>query len=213
VFSAGAGFAGSLSQRKIKHAMKTLLRTIVLSIAAVSLAGLTGCTTHHPSAPSALCGIRDLDGPQIPQDFTGTLQRTRRTRAATHVVQVNSVESACCATFDRVVFDFDGLRLPPVYTIEYVDGPIRQCGSGQTVAMQGNARLKISFDTAQAHTDAGQATITDRNRRLQCPNLRQLVVTCDFEGKVEIVLGLNSKRPYRAVELLNDSKLVVDVKH
>ena len=189
--------------------MKTLLHLG----AAVALLALNGCVTPKPSAPSALCGIHDLDGPPIPQNFTGTLNKTRRTRAATHVVQVNSVETGCCATFDRVVFDFDGLRLPPVYTIQYVNGPIAQCGSGQNVHINGNAKLKISFDTAQAHTEAGQATITNRNRRLNCPNLRQLVVTCDFEGKVEVVLGLNAKRPYRAVELLNDSKLVIDVKH
>ena len=73
--------------------------------------------------------------------------------------------------------------------------------------------MKISFDTTQAHTEAGQPTIANRNRHLNCPNLKQLVLTCDFEGKVEIVLGLNAKRPYRAVELLNDSKLVIDVKH
>ena len=189
--------------------MKTLLHLG----AAVSLLTIAGCVTPKPSAPSALCGIRDLDGPPIPENFSGTLNKTRRTRAANHVVQVNSAETACCPTFDRVVFDFDGLRLPPVYTVEYVEGPITQCGSGQNVAIHGNAKLKINFDTAQAHTEAGQATITDRNRQLNCPNLRHLVVTCDFEGKVEVVLGLNAKRPYRAVELLNDSKLVIDVKH
>jgi hypothetical protein len=193
--------------------MKTLQDALLRLGIAISLLILTGCVTPKAPEPSVLCGIHDLGGPPIPENFAGTLNKTRRTRAATHVVQVNSVETACCPDFDRVVFDFDGLRLPPVYTVEYVDGPVAQCGSGQNVPIAGNAKLKITFDTAQAHTEAGQATITNRNRRLNCPNLRHLVLTCDFEGKVEVVLGLNAKRPYRTVELLNDSKLVIDVKH
>ena len=196
-----------------QNLMKTLPSNLILLSLAVLLIPLTGCMTPGTPKPSPLCNIRDLDGPPIPGNFTGTTHRTRRTRAATHVVQVNSVDTGCCPTFDRVVFDFDGLRLPPVYTVEYVNGPVSQCGSGQNVPLAGNAILKISFDTAQAHTDAGQATITNRDRHLNCPNLKQLVVTCDFEGKVEVVLGLNSKKPYRAVELLNDSKLVIDIKH
>ena len=57
------------------------------------------------------------------------------------------------------------------------------------------------MDTAQAHTDTGQPTITDRDRHLNCQNLKQLVLTCDFEAKVGFVLGLNTKKPYRLVEL------------
>jgi hypothetical protein len=79
--------------------------------------------------------------------------------------------------------------------------------------MTGNAFLQISMDTAQAHTDAGQPTITDRNRHLNCSNLKQLVLTCDFEAKVTFVLGLNTKKPYRVVELQNPTRLVIDVKN
>lgn len=203
----------------MKHLISSIALILTLSLfGCVSPSGSTSSSTPAPSTPapskpSALCSIHDVDGPAIPTHFTGTLNKTTKTRAANHVVQVNSVDTGCCATFDRVVFDFDGLRLPPVYTVEYINGPVSQCGSGQNVPLAGHAILKITFDTAQAHTDAGHATITNRNRKLNCPNLRQLAVTCDFEGKVEIVLGLNAKKPYRVVELLNDSKLIIDVKH
>jgi hypothetical protein len=43
--------------------------------------------------------------------------------------------------------------------------------------------------------------------------LKHLVVACDFEGLIEVVLGLDAKRPYRVVEFPNDSKLVIDVQH
>ena len=76
-----------------------------------------------------------------------------------------------------------------------------------------NARLRIAFNVAQAHTEAGQSTVSPRDRRLNCPNLWQLVTTCDFEGKVEFVAGLDVKRPYRVVELQNPTRLVIDIKH
>jgi hypothetical protein len=77
----------------------------------------------------------------------------------------------------------------------------------------GHAKLRIAFDVAQAHTEAGQSTVSPRDRRLNCPNLRQLITTCDFEGKVEFVAGLDAMRPYRVVELQNPTRLIIDVKH
>jgi hypothetical protein len=38
-------------------------------------------------------------------------------------------------------------------------------------------------------------------------------LTCDFEAKVSFVLGLNSKKPYRVVELQNPTRLIIDVKN
>src|SRR4051794_35650525 len=125
---------------------------------AASLLNLSACRTTSTSndagrpkppsggstPPSALCSIHDLDGTAIPATFTGTLQKTTRTRAANHVVQLNSIDTACCTDFDRVVFDFDGLRLPPLYTVEYVNGPVSQCGSGANEPLSGHAILKIN---------------------------------------------------------------------
>jgi len=68
---------------------------------------------------------------------------------------VESVETGFCRDFDRVVFDFGGLRLPPRYTVQYSSGAVTQCGSGETVPVGGNVKLKITFDEAQAHTRRG----------------------------------------------------------
>jgi hypothetical protein len=193
--------------------MKTSPTLLLLCGAMALLMPLPGCVTPAPPSPAALCAVQDSGGQPIPAQFTGTTQKTVRTRAANHVVQLNTIATAGCAEFDRVVFDFDGLRLPPKYTVEYVNGAVSECGSGEDVPLAGTAKLKIRFQTSQAHTEDGHPTVIDRNRTLNLPNLKQLVVTCDFEGEVEIVLGLQTKRPYRAVELVNDSKLVIDVKH
>jgi hypothetical protein len=53
----------------------------------------------------------------------------------------------------------------------------------------------------------------NRDRHLNCRNLKQLVLTCDFEAKTAFVLGLDAKKPYRVVELQNPTRLVIDVKN
>jgi hypothetical protein len=180
-------------------------------IGAGVLLSLAGCATQGHE-PSALCGLRNDNGNPIPATFAGTLNPTHQGHAATHVVLVQKAETACCGGFDRIVFTCEGFH-HPTWKVRYVHPPIQQCASGNNIAVTGNAFLQISMDTAQAHTDAGQPTITDRDRHLNCPNLKQLVLTCDFEAKVGFVLGLNSKKPYRVVELQNPTRLVIDVKN
>jgi hypothetical protein len=189
-----------------------ILLSILSTVIGVGiLLALTGCATQPPT-PSALCTLTDDNGNPIPATFTGTLNPRHQGHAATHVVLVQKAETACCNGFDRVVFTCEGFH-HPTWKVRYVHPPIQQCGSGNNIAMTGNAFLQISMDTAQAHTDAGQPTITDRDRHLNCQNLKQLVSTCDFEAKVGFVLGLNSKKPYRVVELQNPTRLIIDVKN
>jgi len=113
--------------------------------------------------------------------------------------------------FDRLVLDF-GAGAAPGWHVEYVDGPVAQCGSGQVVRVAGDAKLLVRLRTAQAHDDAGAPTVRQRDLPLTLPVMKQLVMTCDFEGDVEIVLGLDSRQPYRVMELQSPNRLVIDLK-
>ncbi len=193
--------------KKSSGFLKFLLPVIGASI----LVSLGGCATQG-QAPSALCSLNDDNGNPIPATFTGTLNPRHQGHAATHVVLVQKADTACCNGFDRIVFTCEGFH-HPTWKVRYVNPPIQQCASGNNIAVTGNAFLQISMDTAQAHTEAGQPTITERDRHLNCRNLKQLVLTCDFEGKVGFVIGLDSKKPYRVVELQNPTRLVIDVRN
>ena len=113
--------------------------------------------------------------------------------------------------FDRVVFEFRGGAMPG-YHVEYIDRPVRACGSGDVVPVAGDGWLSVRLTPAQAHTDAGKPTIRYRERRLRLPVLRELQSTCDFEGEVQWVLGVSSPNRYRVMELTNPSRLVIDIK-
>ncbi len=114
---------------------------------------------------------------------------------------------------ERVVFEFDGDSVPR-YEISYLQPPFVQCGSGNPVAITGYAVLQIRLRGTRAHAETSDQmlpTVTERDRKLGQPLLSQLVLTCDFEGEVEWLLGLTSRIPFRILELKSPARLVVDL--
>jgi hypothetical protein len=113
--------------------------------------------------------------------------------------------------FDRVVFDLQPDI--PGYHVEYVDRPTYTCGSGEALFLEGEAWLLIRLQPAQAHTDAGEATIAQRRRTLDLPVIREAAMTCDFEADVSWVFGLTAPGGYRVSELRNPVRLAIDVRN
>ena len=124
---------------------------------------------------------------------------------------LQAVRAARHAAFDRVTFEFSGAR--PGYHVEYIDAPVRQCGSGHTEDVAGAGFLEIRFFPSQAHTDAGAPTIDRRRIAADLPVLRELVSTCDFEGYVTWVLGLRSPNRYRVLTFQDPPRIALDVRH
>ncbi|HEV2764369.1 MAG TPA: hypothetical protein VGV38_15420 [Pyrinomonadaceae bacterium] len=153
----------------------------------------------------------DETGDDSSQDFKGTAAVSEKKREGTAPAVLRSVRAARHGAFDRVVFEFEG-RTPPGYRVEYVDRPVRQCGSGDTVALAGDAWLRVRLQPAQAHTEAGRPTVTQRERRLRLGVLREMKLTCDFEAEVEWVFGLAAPKRYRVLELKRPTRLVVDIR-
>ena len=113
---------------------------------------------------------------------------------------------------DRLVLEFDGTGLP-AWHVEYVDRPVRDCGSGDPVPVAGDAWLQVRFHGAHAHTPEGASTSGPRRREVGLTVLRELVRTCDFEAEVTWVAGLARPNPYTARALAGPSRLVIDIAH
>jgi hypothetical protein len=114
--------------------------------------------------------------------------------------------------YDRVVFEFAATALPG-YHIEYIDRPVRKCGSGDPTAVAGDAWLEVRFSPADAHTQAGVPMIRERERTVSLEVLRELELTCDFEAVTSWVLGVASPNKYRVLELQSPPRIVVDILH
>lgn len=150
-------------------------------------------------------------GDAASDDFEGTAGITEKKTSATGVATLTDVRAARHDKFDRVVFEFAGSALPS-YHVEYVDRPVRSCGSGDVVPLAGDGYLLVRFQPARAHTDAGEATVKDRERRPNLSVLKELKLICDFEAEVSWVMGLASPNRYRAIDLSAPPRLVIDIK-
>jgi len=164
------------------------------------------------SGSTPIADPKDEPGDTSAPDFLGTAGIVEKSRADLRPVTLRDVRTALHPGFDRVVFEFAGAELPG-YHPEYIDKPVRQCASGEVVPIAGDGWLQVRLVPAQAHTESGEPTIRERERRLDYPVLRELESTCDFEGHAEWVLGVTSPNRYRVLELTGPPRLVVDVRH
>ncbi len=161
-------------------------------------------------APAADSAAAPAPAPAPQADWTAG--RTQARRRPGGVATLREIRTAPNAGFDRFVVAL-GTDAIPGSRIEYVDQPVRQCGSGEATRVAGDGWLSITLHDARAHDDQGRATIAQRERALSLPVLREWEFTCDFEAEVQIVLGVASPNRYRVLELANPSRLVIDVQH
>ena len=90
-----------------------------------------------------------------------------------------------------MTFQFEGDTLP-AWHIEYIDKPVRSCGSGEEKMIAGDAWLALRFTGAEAHDQSGKPTLPAREWVVGQPIIRQLALTCDFEADVTLVAGVST---------------------
>jgi hypothetical protein len=146
---------------------------------------------------------------QAEAQFKGTLGIVEVKRNDYPTV-LTSVRTAKHEGYDRIVMEFKD-RVPG-YRVEYIDKPVRDCGEGKEIPLAGDSWLEIRMYPVDAHTQEGQPTIVERQRKLDLPVMLEGKQTCDFEAVVTWVLGTAKPNPYRILELKDPPRLVVDVK-
>jgi hypothetical protein len=169
-----------------------------------------GSANAEPGAASGAAPADELR--ELKADFEGTAGIIDKKNEIKDIATLVAVRTGRHDGFDRIVFEFDGAEMPG-YHIEYIDKPVRACGSGDVVPLAGDGWLQMRFEPARAHTDEGKATIGFRELAPKLPNLLELKSTCDFEAQVEWVAGVGSPNRYRVLELKEPTRLAVDIKH
>lgn len=179
-------------------------------VLADSAAPATPGATATPGAPadSARPATQPAVDPATQQQWTAGVRD--QVRSVPRPVTLRDVRVGVNQGFDRVVLEFLGSGVPG-YRVEYVDKPVHACGSGDPVPVAGDAWLAITLRGTQAHNDQGQATVQQGERRLQMPIIKELEFICDFEGVVELVLGVSRPNRYRITELQNPTRLIIDI--
>lgn len=193
-----------------------------LSVSVLLLAALCACArdeegsnpgdTPPDEAPPAVNTPDDTNNVSVlnnPDTAAWTAGLTAK--GGTEMTTLTAVRTASHEAYERIVFAFEPALLPG-YRVEYIDRPVRQCGSGEVVDLPGDAWLSIRLEPAQAHTEQGAPTIADRSRVLDYQILKAFRLICDFEGQVEWVAAVASPVRYRTLELRAPARLVIDLK-
>lgn len=141
---------------------------------------------------------------------TGTWTAGLTAKPGSEVATLSAVRTATHEEYERIVFEFSD-RLPG-YKVEYIDRPVRQCGSGDVVELPGDAWLSVQLQPANAHTEEGKPTVAERARTLTYANMKALRLICDFEAVVEWVVAVGSPNRYRTLELREPPRLVIDIR-
>jgi hypothetical protein len=167
-----------------------------------------------PAAPSA-----SAQPIAVPTPATSTPAAPARPRTIGIVEQkrdgmpvlLRAVRAAKNDGYDRVVFEFS--ERVPGYHLEYVSGPVLDCGAGDEKPVAGKAHLEARFYPANAHTEEGKPTVLEREIKPGLPVVRELERTCDFEAVVTWVIGTTAQNPYSVLELADPPRLVIDIGH
>ncbi len=187
-----------------------VLADTVPTVAIDSGAPSTPAPSPAPAPPAAPADTAAKQPPAAPtMDWTAGARQQRRRTAG--LATLSAVRTARNPGFDRVVFEFAGEL--PGWRVEYVDRPVRRCGSGDATEVAGQGWLRVRFTPAQAHDGRGRPTVGVREVPLTHAVMRELELTCDFEGEVTWVVGVASPNRYRVVELRDPARIAVDVLH
>lgn len=159
------------------------------------------------AAPSTIVSPTTTACPTPPSTPPASLHYQSQSSAGAATLTGVKTETQDC--FDRVTFTFsDNL---PGYDAQYVQN-WTECGSGAAVSTAGAAQLAITFIPANAHTDAGQPTITEKSLMPSYPSIKEAKLTCDFEAHVSWVFG-TEERYFNVSTSQSPPQLVLDVYH
>jgi len=135
--------------------------------------------------------------PCQPIPFPATPVTSPATTTPSLLTKVSELGDKCV---DHVVFDFvpKGTGLPG-YTITYGNAPFTMDGSGAPIDVAGNAFVKVRIAPGYGYdfvngkpTYTGPKSISVSNAN----HVQSIVQTGDFEGVLNWVIGLDSKRPF-----------------
>lgn len=123
-----------------------------------------------------------------------------------------AVRTARHEGFDRVVFEFDGAL--PGYEVAYSDPPVREDGSGNEVAVDGDYVVTVRMAPASGvrfTADGYEEVYTGPDRIPGAgATVTEVVEAGDFEGQTTWAVGLADRVDFAVATLSSPSRLVLD---
>lgn len=126
---------------------------------------------------------------------------------------VTAVRVARQDGYDRVVFELAGKAAGQAgWRVEYVD-EARAQGSGDPVAVDGDAVLSVVITGTGYPMDTGQQEVAeDPALPGDLGVVRDVVLGAVFEGQYEAFVGTSGEQPFRVTRLGDPERVVLDVR-
>ncbi len=158
--------------------------------------------TPTPSAPAA----SPTPSPSLPAMVCATNQPPM-TSSAPAVVFIDSLRTGTHAGYDRLTIEFKNGAPTLVDAQWQTSTTFTQSPSGQTVTVQGTHGILVTMHGADLHTDyTGSLDI-----KTGYSGLIEVRRVQDFEGVVQLALGVSGPGCYRWFFLSNPDRLVIDI--
>ena len=127
---------------------------------------------------------------------------------------IDAVRVGRHSCFDRLVIDFAGPL--PGWSVKYKDAFV-QDASGRNLPFRGAKVMEVVLDTNAHNINTGRPTVTRASLpRPNFPEFKDLIFGADFEGQVQLGVGVNRVRPFRIFTLpgaRGHNLWIMDVQH
>lgn len=181
----------------------------VAAVPASGTAAISGFGVAAVSAPRTGPSVRGtVAAAVVPCRSPVDLVPAGATFALVNRFDVGNHESGESIRYDRVVIGLDGVASG--YRIRYTPVIVGD-GSGEVVSLRGNADIEVIVQGASAHDDNGVSTIPVRRHTRDWTALREARVISDWEGYLQIGLGVSSAVDFTVTTLTNPNRLVIDL--
>ncbi len=166
-------------------------------------------TGEPTGTPTATTGPSEQD--DAPADFPAEPALSEQEPSGGPLT-VTAVRVARHKGYERVVFELAGQAGQAGWRVEYVDEPRAQ-GSGDPVAVEGDAVLSVLVTGTGYPMDTGQEEVADDPA---LPGglevVADVVLGAVFEGQYEAFIGTSGRQPFRVFRLADPERVVVDVR-
>ena len=201
--------------------MRRLVPTALLSATLVAAAGCGGSDksgaqsggyTSYPSSTTTTTstGIDALAG-------AGTTP-VKANAAGSETALLERIALGRHEGFDRVVFQFRNDL--PGYSVEYVQPPLKEDGSGNPVSVNGDAIVMVRMEPASGFDlNTGEGVLVYKGpKRIEGSSagtsvVQELVRTGDFEAVLSWAIGLSDKVDFRVTTATSPNRLIVDFRN
>lgn len=169
-------------------------------------------TGEPTGTPTATTGPSEQD--DAPADFPAEPALSEQEPSGGPLT-VTAVRVARHKGYERVVFELAGQAGQAGqagWRVEYVDEPRAQ-GSGDAVAVEGDAVLSVLVTGTGYPMDTGQEEVADDPALPgDLEVVQDVALGAVFEGQYEAFIGTSGEQPFRVLRLGDPERVVVDVR-